>query len=89
MARHLLRDFSPTFLRKELIMRSHRIGRAKRVRVELPLGARRLAWDCRPFGLGRVIAPKLPIDIEVAPGLHLDLNSGDLRGARSTKRLAA
>lgn len=64
-------------------MREHsrRVGFAKRVRVQLPLGARHEAWDCRPFGLGRVIAPQMPARVEIAQGTYLDLSSGEVRAA--------
>ena len=55
------------------------IGCAKRVTVELPLGEHRGAWDCRPFGFGRIITSRLPIKIELDQGIHLDLRSGQLR----------
>ena len=47
----------------------------------MPLGVRHEAWDCRPFGLGRVIAPELPTHVEIAQGTYLDLSSGELRAA--------
>jgi hypothetical protein len=61
--------------------RSRRIGYAKRIRVQMPLGARREAWDCLPFGLGRVVAPTLPTRVEIAQGTYLDLSSGEVRSA--------
>jgi hypothetical protein len=61
--------------------RSRRIGYAKRIRVQLPLGVRHDAWDCRPFGLGRVVAPTLPTRVEIAQGTYLDLSSGEVRAA--------
>lgn len=66
---------------------SKRIGFAKRIRVQMPFGAREKAWDLRPFGLGRVIAPELPTCVEIAQGTFLDLSSGELRAAR--RRAAA
>jgi hypothetical protein len=57
------------------------IGKAKRVRVDMPLGERCSAWDCRPFGFGRLVTPRLPIQVELQPGTHLDLRSGELRMA--------
>lgn len=66
---------------------SKRIGFAKRIRVQMPFGARENAWDLRPFGLGRVIAPELPTHVEIAHGKFLDLSSGELRAAR--RRVAA
>lgn len=61
---------------------SRRIGFAKRVRVQTPFGAREKAWDLRPFGLGRVVAPELPTRVEIAQGTFLDLSSGEVRAAR-------
>ena len=55
------------------------IGCAKRVRVTTPLGTRRQAWDCRAFGLGRVITPMLPVQIEISEGVHLDVHTGEVR----------
>ena len=54
------------------------LGCAKRVRVRTPLVCR-AAWDCRPFGLGRVVAPVASGVIEIAPGVELDLSSGEVR----------
>lgn len=68
--------------------RSKTIGYARRIRVQLPLGARREAWDCRPFGLGRVVAPALPTQVEIAQGTYLDLTSGEVRTARRTATAA-
>jgi hypothetical protein len=59
-------------------MEKKSVGCATRVRVELPLGARRGAWDCRRFGLGRIVTPVLPMQIELVPGMHLDLCNGEL-----------
>lgn len=61
--------------------RSRRIGYAKRIRVRLALGVQHEAWDCRPFGFGRVVAPALPTRVEIAQGTYLDLRSGELRAA--------
>ncbi len=61
--------------------RSRRIGYAKRIRVRLALGAQHEAWDCRPFGFGRVVAPTLPTQVEIARGTYLDLQSGEVRAA--------
>jgi hypothetical protein len=54
------------------------VGRAERIQVRMPLGATRAAWDCRRFGFGRVVAPIAPGSIEVAPGVDLDLATGEL-----------
>jgi len=64
-------------------MRDHsrRVGFAQRIHVQMPLGERHEAWDCRPFGLGRVIAPALPTRVEIARGTYLDLSSGEVRAA--------
>jgi hypothetical protein len=62
-------------------MKMKTIGKAKRVRVETPLGERCSAWDCRAFGFGRLVAPRLPMQVELEPGTHLDLHSGELRMA--------
>ena len=59
------------------------IGAAKLISVDLGMGARQRAWDCRPFGFGRVIAPILPVQIELEPGTHLDLHTGELRAETS------
>jgi hypothetical protein len=65
------------------------IGNAKRVRVEMPMGAQRSAWDCRKFGLGRIVTPKLPVRIELAPGMLLDVATGEILSRRHTRTLAA
>ena len=65
------------------------LGSARRVQVRMPLGARCEAWDCRPFGFGRIIAPMLPTVMELAPGTHLDLFTGELRRTRGTQTIAA
>jgi hypothetical protein len=66
-------------------MRHHvvTIGTAKRIRVRLPLAGSRSAWDCRPFGFGRIIAPVANGMIEIAPDVHLDLATGTLRARES------
>jgi hypothetical protein len=60
------------------------IGSAKRINVELGMGAKYRAWDCRPFGFGRVVTPILPVQIELEPGTHLDLHTGELLAERSS-----
>jgi hypothetical protein len=65
------------------------LGNAKRIRVHLPLGSSRAAWDCRPFGFGRVVAPVADGEIDIAPGVHLDLASGTLRTEVRTERRSA
>jgi hypothetical protein len=65
------------------------VGTAERVRVRMPLGATRSAWDCRRFGFGRVVAPIAPGSIEVAPGVDLDLASGELWAVNGRQRDSA
>ena len=65
------------------------VGCASRIRIEMPLGARQDAWDCRPFGMGRIIAPKTTGIVELEPGMHLDLATGELRAQRVAKTAAA
>ena len=65
-------------------MKMKKLGSAKRVRVEMPLGARRGAWDCRAFGFGRIVTPIMSTDIELGPGVHLNLQNGELRSALSS-----
>ena len=60
-------------------MKMKTVGCAKRVHVETLLGERHGAWDCRAFGFGRVVTPVMPMQIELEPGTHLDLHSGELR----------
>ena len=67
-----------------MMKKMKRIGSAKRVSVELGMGMRHRAWDCRPFGFGRVVTPILPVEIELEPGTHLDLRTGELRAALSS-----
>lgn len=62
------------------------LGKAKRIRVKMPAAAR-CAWDCRPFGLGRVVAPMMATDIEIANGVMLNLRSGELRATTSASGL--
>lgn len=68
-------------------MRTRMLGCAKRIYVETNMGEREEAWDCRPFGLGRIVSPAIPVDIELQPGTHLNLHSGELR--RSATSIAA
>ncbi|MGD9764741.1 MAG: hypothetical protein AB7V27_13585 [Candidatus Binatia bacterium] len=65
------------------------LGQAKRVQVTTACGARATAWDCRPFGLGRIIAPKIPIKIELEPGMDLELATGELSVSEVPKSLAS
>ncbi len=73
-------------------MHSHMksLGRAKRIRVRTAFSGYSQAWDCRPFGFGRVIAPVATGCIEIAPHVELDLATGELRADPSSqKRLAS
>ena len=65
-------------------MKTKPVGCAKRIHVRTVLGEVEEAWDCRPFGLGRVVAPVMPVDIELRPGTHLNLHSGELRKSLSS-----
>jgi hypothetical protein len=65
------------------------MGRARRVVVHLPFGARRRAWDCRPFGYGRVIAPRIEMQLPLAADTVLDLSCGELRRVDGGGELAA
>src|SRR5437868_5094689 len=56
-----------------------RLGQAQRIRVRMPLSATRMAWDCRPFGFGRIVTPRVRATIEIADGVHLNLMTGELR----------
>ena len=72
-------------------MHSHMrtFGRAKRIRVRTAFAGYSQAWDCRPFGFGRIIAPVATGSIEIAPHVELDLATGELRAEPSLqKRLA-
>lgn len=57
------------------------LGHAKRVKVTLGIGTRRDAWDCRRFGFGRIVAPKMPAHVELEPGTDLDLFTGEVRSS--------
>ena len=66
------------------------IGNARRVRVEMPLGAKRTAWDCRPFGYGRIVTPRMDVQIDLGSGVRLDAATGALMASRrATRQLAA
>jgi len=69
--------------------RSKCLGNARRIRVRMPLGYSRLAWDCRPFGFGRIVAPVADGEIEVAAGVYLDLSTGALRSDTAAQRHSA
>lgn len=64
-------------------------GIAKRVRVRMPLGSSRSAWDCRPFGFGRVVAPVAAGEIEIVTGVRLNLATGALRSEAGAERRSA
>jgi hypothetical protein len=88
MAHHLL---LPGCIKEERMRdRLTTIGTAKRIRVRMPIVGSRSAWDCRPFGLGRIIAPVTDGVIEIAPDVHLDLASGTVfsRESGSERRSA-
>ena len=71
-------------------MEKHKnLGNAKRIRVRLPLGSSRSAWDCRPFGFVRIVAPVADGEIEVACGVYLDLSTGALRTEPTAERRSA
>ncbi len=65
------------------------IGTAKRIRVRMPLSGVRSAWDCRPFGFGRIIAPIATGEIEIAPEVYLDLATGTVRTESRPERHSA
>ena len=65
------------------------LGQAKRIRVRTNFGSYSEAWDCRPFGFGRIVAPRASGSVEIAPRVELDLATGELRAETSLqKRLA-
>lgn len=65
------------------------LGTAKRVRVRMPLLTTRSAWDCRPYGFGRIVGPIASGAIEIAPGVDLNLATGDLLLVGSSQRRSA
>lgn len=65
------------------------VGYAKRIRVRMPFAATRYAWDCRPFGLGRIVAPMIPTTIDLAEGVCLNLATGDIRAESALARRSA
>jgi hypothetical protein len=69
--------------------RIKRLGAAKRVRVRMPLGSSCSAWDCRPFGFGRIVAPVATGEIEIAHGVCLNLGSGALYLEATAQRRSA
>ena len=64
-------------------------GHAKRIRVHLPLSGFCRAWDCRPFGFGRIVAPVAKGSIEIAPRVELDLATGEIRAEVRSQRRSA
>ena len=71
--------FNQTLEEDEPMEKRNCLGNAKRIRVRTPLGISRAAWDCRPFGFGRVVAPIADGEIDIAAGVHLSLADGALR----------
>ncbi len=71
------------------MVQTKHFGTAKRIRVRMPLSATRYAWDCRPFGFGRIVAPVASGVIEITPGVHLNLATGELRSEASSQRRSA
>ncbi|HXQ20457.1 MAG TPA: hypothetical protein VN812_02200 [Candidatus Acidoferrales bacterium] len=71
------------------MVQTKHLGTAKRIRVRMPLCATRYAWDCRPFGFGRVVAPVASGVIDIAPGVQLDLATGELRSEVCLQRRSA
>jgi len=65
------------------------IGTAKRIRVYMPVSGVHYAWDCRPFGFGRILAPVATGEIEIARYVYLDLATGTLRTESSPERRSA
>jgi len=65
------------------------IGTARRIRVRMPISGYRSAWDCRPFGFGRIVAPVIDGVIDIAPGVHLNLATGRLRSESESERRSA
>ncbi|MBI3782495.1 MAG: hypothetical protein HY270_03740 [Deltaproteobacteria bacterium] len=64
------------------------LGFAKRIRVRVGLGTR-AAWDCRPFGFGRIVAPRMEAFVQIADGVHLHLASGEIMADASSSRRSA
>jgi hypothetical protein len=65
------------------------LGHARRIRVRTAFSGHCQAWDCRPFGFGRIVAPVATGSIEIAPHVELDLASGELRAEASLERRLA
>jgi hypothetical protein len=76
-------------MEKNLGSHEKRLGHARRIRVRMPLSATRMAWDCRPFGFGRIVTPRMRTSVEIADGVHLNLMTGELRAdVQGARRLA-
>jgi hypothetical protein len=65
------------------------LGVARRIRVRTRFGGYCQAWDCRPFGFGRIVAPLATGAIEIAPRVELDLAKGEIRAEASLERRLA
>jgi hypothetical protein len=65
------------------------LGHAKRIRVRTAFSGCCRAWDCRPFGFGRIVAPVTRGSIEIAPRVELNLATGELRAEASLERRLA
>src|SRR5438445_11397740 len=70
-------------------MKCTHVGTAKRIRVRLRFSAIRSAWDCRPFGFGRIVAPVASGVIELGPGVDLNLRTGELMAVGGSERRSA
>lgn len=68
---------------------SKSLGHAKRIRVRLPYAGFARAWNCRPFGFGRIVAPLASGRIEIAPHVELDLASGEIRAEAGWQKRSA
>lgn len=68
---------------------SRTIGTAKRIRARMPFSGARYAWDCRPFGFGRIIAPIATGEIEIARDVYMELATGTLRTEGRSERCSA
>jgi len=64
------------------------LGHAKRIRIRR-FAESCSAWDCRPFGFGRIVAPITSGVIEIAPEVHLDLATGELQADIRSQRRSA
>ncbi|HVM96240.1 MAG TPA: hypothetical protein VMT89_07615 [Candidatus Acidoferrales bacterium] len=64
------------------------LGFAKRIRARVGFGSR-TAWDCRAFGFGRIVAPRMEAFVEIAEGVHLHLASGEILADVGSNRRSA